>query len=98
MSKYDGIKKVDFVLNENEAVEKRKRSAGDFLFRAFAAALITAVPFCLKAVGNGYTDKAVAAVKTAVTFDVLSGENQNGAEIAFIELIKEYADENDSDK
>ena len=90
MTKYDGVRKVDTVLNESVSVEKKKRPHGDFLLRLVAAALIAAVPFGLKAIGGKYADKAVEFVKTAVTYDVLTGEEIGETEIAFVEKIKEY--------
>ncbi len=98
MTKYDGIRKVETVLGESGSVEKRKRGAGDLIFRLLAAAFITAVPFGLKAVGGNYAEKAVDAVKAAVSYDIIEGERVDNAEIAFLELIKEREREKDGDK
>ncbi len=98
MNKYDGIRKVETELSASGSVEKRKHGAGDFIFRLLAAAFITAVPFCIKAFGGDYGEKAVNAVKSAITYDVIKGENVDGAEIAFLELIKEVGQENDDEK
>lgn len=98
MTKYDGIKKVETSVNENNCVEKKKQNSSDLFFRILAAFFITAVPFCIKTVKTPITEKITNTVKGAVTYDVLSGENLSGVDFTSYDLIKELFSDSEKDE
>lgn len=96
MTKYDGMRKLDTSVSESGAVGKRRGRHGDFWLRTAFAVIIIAVPMLLKLVPKA--EKAVSAVKSAITYDLVEREEKDGTKFTFVELIKEYSASENGDR